>query len=205
MQFDNCTIQKNMALNVKVAEFFDSANAQIIKNSTIHSNILLTEAQALAEIKGTVGCSNLCTLSEKFKAHIIANPNILKVTPYPVVFKVIVATLQIEQNTRIFNESAIIEGFTATIDITDSKLEDSKVKNKAFLDVTQTTLRLTRSYIQNLTPDNGYEAQALAIRVGLSSVIDFKNSFMQTLSIPAVVVRSSQIKIIETQFKKITA
>ena len=106
----NSTVADNLAVSVKLAEFFDAKNGhQQILNSSISGNLLVSEASLVEEAQGQVGCRQFCFFSAQFTQFLLANLDAFPDSVSPVLFKVTQAEIKIGEGTRVSQEQALLE------------------------------------------------------------------------------------------------
>ncbi|CAI2379456.1 unnamed protein product [Moneuplotes crassus] len=111
----NTTVTQNNAVANSFARIFDAPTTSIINNSTIYENNGLTSEEVTSEL--TIACSKLCFLSEKFKAYLLANPNVYSIVSSSYVIQVIIGALEINNFSNFYHDSEILDVSDSTLTI----------------------------------------------------------------------------------------
>ncbi|CAI2375458.1 unnamed protein product [Moneuplotes crassus] len=196
-EFYQTQISNNYANSDPISLILDSASLSKVSNCSIYGNEALSKAQLVQEF---ATCSKLCFISTEYKtysdnnfaASIIDNAE-------DQLFQVISGSLSILSNTKIYDQSIIINAFVSTITFEDSLIENITF-GKTSIQSVFTTLTLNRMTIRNL--DNTADTDFILVMLDSSFVVSDLN-YSSSNSI-LFVVRTSSIDIKTINFDMIT-
>ena len=119
-------------------------------------------------------------MSSEFKQYLINNPTIyMSIAVSRRSFQLISANLEINNNTVIYNEGAVIDSFVSTLTLSDSQFYSLNTTFSAFT-ITSSTLRTSNIVIHNISATDN-----LALfTVTLDSSLDMNRMTYHSSSVP---------------------
>ncbi|CAI2380520.1 unnamed protein product [Moneuplotes crassus] len=179
----NITATLNYAVSNPFALIFDAPSTSIISNSTIYDNQALAPAKVKSEI--TIACSSLCFLSSKFKAYLLAHPELYFITSSSYMIQVIIGALTIKDSTRFFHDAKILDLSESALTIENTDFYNcSNAHNMLKASTSRVSMRGVKFYDMVTSPASTTSLVRFAYECVLDiNGVEYYNSTAQFISI----------------------
>ena len=121
-------------------------------------------------------------MNDEFKQYLIDNPTLYSITVSKRVFQLISANLEINNNTVMYNEGALIDSFVSTVTMSDSQFYDLITTFSAFT-ITSSTLNTSNLTISNISATDNLSLFTVTLDSVLSmDTMTYHSSFVSFLT-----------------------
>jgi hypothetical protein len=116
-KFYDSDIYENYAVSYLFASAFDTAYTSVISNWRIHNNIALSLDSL--EVELSTSWDRLCFLDDASKTYLQAYIKTISLSKENEVLYLVLASLSIENNTHIYNESSLFKLYRSSVQLSD--------------------------------------------------------------------------------------
>jgi hypothetical protein len=127
-ELHNTRITQNYALSAAMIDIFNSGSFSYINHWDISNNTLLSREQVLSEINGN--WNRLCFFSEDYKNFLKENDNVIYIMIPKYWISSVAGRYYVQNDTRIYNQINIMQGFGTNITIQDSTISNVEMSQE---------------------------------------------------------------------------
>ena len=121
-------------------------------------------------------------MNDEFKQYLIDNPTSYSITVSKRVFQLISANLEINNNTVMYNEGALIDSFVSTVTMSDSQFYDLTTTFSAFT-ISSSILNTSNLTIHNISATDNLSLFTVTLDSVLSmDTMKYHSSFVSFLT-----------------------
>ena len=148
-EFYNSTIFNNYALAYPVASMQEGVISSKINNWEIYDNIGFTRDEITDQLI-LATCQQLWFISAAYIENIQNQSSVFTTTEAKSLFKLVLASLEISNSTRIHEQSALVNAFISSVIISDSEIYNVEVLQPS-IKISSSNLTISGTQIYNVT------------------------------------------------------
>jgi hypothetical protein len=187
-EFFNSTITQNYAITDSICSMIEGATPSIINSWTIFKNGGLSKSDIHSQLVDR-NCKELWFVSEDFVRNVY-NKTEIEIVERNELFQLILSSIIIENSTRIYLQSKVVDAYISSIKILNSSISDIDGDESA-ITISSSHLKITNSKFQRIS-SNGKESFIFAL---LDNDLTFENVTVADSDITLFRVLTSEITI----------